>query len=188
MIEVRLASERLRSEHEGIISRHSFSAGAHYDPDNISFGPLIGVDEHLLAGGAGFERHVHTGVVIISWVLDGVLLHEDATGNRTVRAGKELWQDASSRVEHVERNASATEPLRFVQTTLLSSGPSPAFAVLRRAERERLPVVPLMHLYVARGAFSISGREIAEGDSVRIRNQVVTATGEGELLAVTFEA
>jgi redox-sensitive bicupin YhaK (pirin superfamily) len=187
MIEVRRAAARLRSEHDGIVSRHSFSAGAHYDPDNISFGPVIGVDEHVLAGGAGFERHAHSGVIVISWVLDGVLLHEDATSSRTVRAGQELWQDASSGIEHVERNASDTEPLRFVQTTLLSSGPAPVFTVLRRAERERLPVVPLMHLYVARGAFSVSGREITEGDSVRVRNQVVTATGAGELLVITFE-
>jgi redox-sensitive bicupin YhaK (pirin superfamily) len=187
VIEVRRAADRLRTEREGIVSRHSFSAGAHYDPDNIAFGPVIGVDEHRLAGGAGFERHAHTGVIIISWVLDGILLHQDAAGSRTIGPGETLRQDASHGIEHAERNASDAEPLRFVQTTLLSSGPKPGFAVVRRAARERLPVVPLMHLYVARGAFSISGREVTEGDSARIRSQVVTATGNGELLMVTFE-
>ena len=82
-IDVRRATNRTRIEQPGIVTWHSFSAGPHYDPSNISFGALIAHDEHLLAAAAGFPKHAHRGVDIVSWVLDGELRHN---GRRSVLA------------------------------------------------------------------------------------------------------
>ncbi|WP_375474801.1 pirin family protein [uncultured Jatrophihabitans sp.] len=111
---------RYESAQPGIRSRHEFSAGAHYDPDNVSFGPIIGLDEHVLRPGAGFDWHGHRGVHIVSLVLDGTLRHADAAaGERLVQPGTLLVQSAADGFRHTEANASNTEPLRFAQLTVL---------------------------------------------------------------------
>ncbi|WP_375483199.1 pirin family protein [uncultured Jatrophihabitans sp.] len=109
----------------GIVSKHTFSAGAHYDPDNVAFGPIVGLDEHTVDPGAGFDWHGHRGVHIVSWVLAGTLRHEDSNGvERFVRPGVLLVQSTGGGIRHRETNASDTEPLRFVQITLLGDGPT----------------------------------------------------------------
>ena len=54
MIELRRAGQRFHTSQPGIETWHSFSAGAHYDPDNVAFGPLVGVD--VERGGVARER------------------------------------------------------------------------------------------------------------------------------------
>ena len=120
MIELRRAAQRFRTRQPGIESWHSLSAGAHYDPANVSFGALVGVDEHLVDPGAGFDWHMHNGVRIVSYVLAGTLRHEDMAGVTEVGTGEVLPQEATSATRHAERNASRTEPLRIVQMTVLA--------------------------------------------------------------------
>ena len=103
----------------GIETRHVFSAGAHYDPDNLSFGPVIGCDEHTVATGAGFADHAHRGVVIVSWVLTGTLRHVDGDRDLTVVPGQVLVQATGDGIRHTESNG-GDGPLVFVQTTLLA--------------------------------------------------------------------
>jgi redox-sensitive bicupin YhaK (pirin superfamily) len=120
VIEVR-RPDAFRTDQPGIVSHHVFSAGPHYDPDNLSFGPVIACDLHEVDPGAGFDWHAHRGVVIVSWVLSGTLRHEDSSGDiRLVQPGRVLVQSTGDGVRHTETNASSTDPLRFVQTTLLA--------------------------------------------------------------------
>ena len=116
-VDVRRATNRARIEQPGIVTWHSFSAGPHYDPNNISFGALIAHDEHLLAAAAGFPKHAHRGVDIVSWVLDGELRHN----GQTIGVGSVLHQRTGDGIEHVEANARSDRSLRFVQMALLSS-------------------------------------------------------------------
>lgn len=105
-----------------ILSRHAFSFGDHYDPDNIGFGPLTAVNEELVAPGQGFAAHRHSDVEIVTWVLDGALEHQDSVGNRgVIRPGEVQHLSAGRGVEHTERNASSTDPLRFIQMNLVPS-------------------------------------------------------------------
>lgn len=180
MISVHRAAERYVSEHDGITSRHCFAAGAHYDPANVSFGPLLAVDEHVLAPGAGFAGHGHRGVIIASWVLSGVLRHESGGRQRLVRPGELFLQDATGGVRHVERNASGSEQLRFVQTTWLAGADARLDVVTADVD-----LAGPVHLYVARGAFSAAGRTLRPGDSLRA-DEPVSVTGSGELLAVRW--
>ncbi|WP_208322243.1 pirin family protein [Mumia sp. ZJ430] len=116
------ADERNETRRDGITTRHSFSYGDHYDPDNVAFGPLRAVNEERLDPGAGYASHQHSDVEIVTWVLDGALAHEDSTGTRgVIRPGEVQHVSARTGVEHTERNASATEPLRFLQMMVAPS-------------------------------------------------------------------
>lgn len=114
------AGDRYVTNQPGIRSWHAFSAGGHYDPANLSFGPVIGCDEHLVEPGYGFDWHAHRGVVIVSWVLSGTLRHEDDGGAElVVPAGELLVQSTGDGIRHRETNASDAVTLCFVQLTLL---------------------------------------------------------------------
>jgi redox-sensitive bicupin YhaK (pirin superfamily) len=105
VVDVRRSADRARTTTEGIDSRHSFAFGAHYDPDNTHFGVLLAVNEDVIAPGAGYDTHPHRDVEILTWVLDGALVHRDSTG-RTALARPGLVQrlSAGSGVRHSERN------------------------------------------------------------------------------------
>lgn len=68
----------------GIESRHSFSFGSFYDPDNLRFGPILACNEERLGPGAGFEEHPHSHTEIVTWVVEGELTHRDSAGHATV--------------------------------------------------------------------------------------------------------
>lgn len=193
MTRILRAGERFRSEHGGITSWHCFSAGAHYDPENTNFGAVIAVDEHLVAPGAGFDTHAHAGGVrILSWVLEGVLRHEDDDGGLVlVSPGEVLVQDTGDGLRHREMNASTQQPLRFVQTTLLADAPrslrtSPTpvdgFDVVRGAS----VLAAGSHAFVACGDFVVDGVQVGVGDSVRA-TRPLAVEGGGELLVARGE-
>jgi hypothetical protein len=204
---VRRAAERYASSAPGITSQHSFSAGTHYDPDNVSFGALVGVDEHVLEGGAGFERHAHRGVAIVTWVVEGALRHEDSTGAAAVvTAGHATVQVAGNGVEHVEENASASEPVRFVQSTFVCDDEVPSYRVaeppilvagaLFDVHRDGPLIVEAgrVHLYVINGEYLMRRDALYPGDSMRMTPETrMLATqdttkllGSGELLVTVL--
>ncbi|WP_330330228.1 pirin family protein [Streptomyces sp. NBC_00536] len=124
MMEVRRAADRYPGGDEaaGIMTRHAFSFGSAYDPDNLGFGPVRACNEESLAPGAGFEEHAHRHTEIVTWVIEGELTHRDSTGHATVvRAGDVQRLSAGHGVRHVERN-DAPVPLRFVQMWLAPLG------------------------------------------------------------------
>lgn len=202
MIEVRRADQRYRSEMPGITSFHCFSAGGHYDPANLRFGTVIALDEHVVSPGAGFAEHAHRGVELLSWVLEGELRHRDVGGRtETVPCGLMQYQRAGTGIRHSEVNASAHRPLRFVQIWLDDAdgvrqpdyllGPPPVRAgaatagVLHPLEPTGLGGAGWVLLYVTRGPVRIEDATLQHGDSVRLVDTTVTASGSGELLAVS---
>lgn len=198
MIHVQRAGERYRVEQPGITTWHCFSAGAFYDPDNVAFGRLMACDEHLIEPGAGFPRHAHAGVELVSWVLDGTLAHWDGAGRRhLIQPGHVQHQVAGAGIEHAERNGSRLEPLRLVQIALLVEDGTPGYAiaqppltlksggfdVLTRCRGTRVDA-RLVFLFVVGGAFHVVGSDLGPGDSVRAPGSV-EIDGDGELLVVT---
>lgn len=194
---IRRAADRFESSHDGVRSWHCFSAGAHYDPDNVAHGAVIGVDEHHVAPGSGFDWHGHRGVTIVSYVVSGRLRHEDDGGRvRTIGSGSVLVQRTGNGIRHCEVNASASEPLRLVQTTLVSG------SVESRVAVEEPPVgvgadvqfdvwtgdgrrtAARWHAFVASGAWHLDGIDLAPGDSMRGHDELAI-TGSGELLVLS---
>lgn len=118
-IDVRRGGDRFVSRAEGIVSRHSFSFGPHYDPANTAFGCLIAHNDDLLSSGAGFPDHPHRDLEIVTWVLAGALEHSDSEGGSVVlRPGMVGRLSTGSGVHHAEMNASSGDT-RYVQMWLL---------------------------------------------------------------------
>ena len=173
------ADERYETVSDGIVTRHCFSAGSHYDATNVCFGPLVGVDEHYLDPGAGFDEHAHRGVEIISWVADGLLHHQSGDVDQVINAGESLIQEAAAGIRHSERNGSDDTPLRLIQTTLLADS-GVEFDVLRAAAEVQ---APWMHFFVAEGSWTLDGTSLEQGDSARLTDSDVhTVEGSGTLL------
>ncbi|WP_369175131.1 pirin family protein [Streptomyces sp. R28] len=177
----------------GIESRHAFSFGPHYDPDNLRFGAMIACNEERLAPGAGFDEHPHSHTEIVTWVVEGELTHRDSTGHET-RVGPGDVQRLSSAggVRHVERNDADT-PLTFIQTWLapLSPGGDPSYEIvhgiadstpyavpeagamlhvrrLGAGERTAVPDGAYAYVHVVRGEVRLAGEELSAGDAVRL--------------------
>jgi quercetin 2,3-dioxygenase len=197
MITVHRAADRFRTDQPGITTWHSFSSGPHYDPRNLAFGPVVACDEHLVDPAGGFDEHPHARVELVSWVLDGSLEHEDASGRtRVVVPGKAQYQLAGTGIRHAERNASSSAPLHFVQFWLLTDEDVPdydlatpplnlaagRFSVLRSCDEEALPAAGAVHLFVGTGSYDVSGHDLRPGDSVRATDEALTVSGDGQLL------
>lgn len=187
--------ERFRSDLPGGTTWHCFSFGAHYAPDNTSYGPLLLHDEHVLDPGAGFGDHLHRDLEVVSWVLDGVLVHDGPGGRRELGPGSAQRLRAGSGARHAERAGGV--PTRFVQAWLLPDErglpPADEAQVVSDAElTDRLATVagPGGLFLATRGASLRVGR-LSAGSTVRTsgarREHVFVGRGRvevaGQLLA-----
>lgn len=113
-----LATDRAVTRAPGVELWHALSSGHHYDPANTSYGPLVAHDEIVLARGAGFPAHRHRDLDVVTWVLDGELVHEDDLGP-PARLGPGTVQvlHTGSGVAHAETAGAAGA--RFVQAWLV---------------------------------------------------------------------
>jgi redox-sensitive bicupin YhaK (pirin superfamily) len=134
-VEVRRAGTRFRTLTDRTDTQHSFSFGEHYDPANVSFGPLLVNNDDVVSAGPGYDRHPHANAEILTWVLSGSLVHEDSSGQRAVvHRGRVQRMSAGSGIVHAERNDAyrldptrPVEPVHFVQMWVLpdvADGPS----------------------------------------------------------------
>ncbi|UTW12146.1 pirin family protein [Marinobacterium rhizophilum] len=116
MIRVRASEARGRGNHGWLDSRHSFSFADYYDPKHMGFSALRVINEDQVAPGAGFGSHGHRDMEIISYVLDGVIAHQDSEGNvQQLPAGEFQLMSAGRGIRHSEFNASESRGLRFLQ-------------------------------------------------------------------------
>ncbi|ANP57052.1 redox-sensitive bicupin YhaK (pirin superfamily) [Streptomyces griseochromogenes] len=194
-MDVRRAGERYRGgdPEAGIDTRHAFSFGPHYDPENLRFGAVIACNEERLAPGAGFDEHPHSHTEIVTWVVEGELTHRDSTGHETrVRPGDVQHLSAAAGVRHVERN-DAPVPLTFVQMWLapLEPGGDPSYEIvhgiadstpyavpgagamlhvrrLAAGERTAIPDAAYVYAHVVHGEISVAGETLGPGDAARI--------------------
>jgi redox-sensitive bicupin YhaK (pirin superfamily) len=177
-VEIRRGTGRYTTRSAGLLTRHSFAFGEHYDPDNVRFGPMVAHDEHLLAGGRGFDEHPHRDVEVVTWLLSGALRHSDSAGHTgEVRPGSVQVLSAGAGVTHAEVAAPGA-PARVVQTWLTpdETGTPPAYVVA--------PVDPEPGLLtvVASGSLPAPARVGVAGATLR-----VARLGTGETVVLPDE-
>jgi quercetin 2,3-dioxygenase len=115
-VEIRRAADRAVTTTSWLQSRHSFSFGDHYDPANTHHGVLLVSNDDIVQPAAGFDTHPHRDMEIVTWVLKGSLRHHDSAGNSgVIYPGLAQRMSAGSGISHSEKNASDTDPVRFVQ-------------------------------------------------------------------------
>ncbi|GGR31686.1 pirin family protein [Streptomyces roseolus] len=216
MIRIQRAADRYPGGDPGagVETRHAFSFGAHYDPDNLRFGPLLAVNEERLAPGAGFDEHPHSHTEIVTWVVEGELTHRDSTGRETlVRPGDLQHLSSAAGVRHVERNA-GDAPLVFVQMWLapLEPGGSPSYDLIRglegpypvpaagaalhvhrlaAGEETGLPAAGTLYVHVVRGTVALAGEDLARGDAARVTDAAgltLRAASDAEALVWASDA
>jgi redox-sensitive bicupin YhaK (pirin superfamily) len=154
-------------------SHHSFSFGPHFDEANTHFGLLLVSNDDVVAPGTGFETHPHRDMEIVTWVLDGQLVHQDSQGNSgVIYPGLAQRMSAGTGILHSEKNdawrvtgtAATDEPVHFVQMWVLPDAPSvrPGYEQLDiNAELDAGGLVPVASGRGHDAAISIQQRDAA---------------------------
>jgi len=116
MITIRRSEERGPSKLSWLDSRHTFSFGDYFDPQHMGVSVLRVLNDDSVIPGGGFATHSHQDMEIISYVLSGVIEHEDSMGNiERLPAGEFQLMSAGTGVTHSEYNPSSTDGLQFLQ-------------------------------------------------------------------------
>lgn len=114
------AESRGHSQNEWLDSYHTFSFDEYFDSNRINFGALRVLNDDKVAPGKGFHIHPHQNMEIITIPLKGKLEHGDSKKNsRIITAGDIQVMSAGTGIFHSEMNASAEEPVEFLQIWIM---------------------------------------------------------------------
>jgi len=120
MINIRRSEERGRGDRDWLKSYFTFSFADYHDPAQMGFRALRIVNEDTIAPGRGFGPHAHRDMEILTYVLEGKLLHRDSMGEQGVLGPNEIqMMSAGTGVVHSEFNASESEPCHLFQIWIL---------------------------------------------------------------------
>ena len=124
-VDIRRAADRFATRIDWLASNHSFSFGHHHDARNTHHGLLLVNNDDVVKPGSGFETHPHRDMEIVTWVLQGSLVHQDSEGHHgLIYPGLAQRMSAGTGILHSEKNDSwrfdtsrdaHEEPVHFIQ-------------------------------------------------------------------------
>jgi quercetin 2,3-dioxygenase len=116
MITLKKSTERGHSNRGWLDSYFTFSFADYHDPRAMGFRALRVINDDRIEPGKGFGPHAHRDMEIITYVLEGHLLHRDSMGERHVLGPNEVQtMSAGTGIVHSEFNASEAEPVHSIQ-------------------------------------------------------------------------
>ena len=93
------------ANHGWLNAKHHFSFANYYDPQKMSFGELLVINDDIIAPNTGFGTHPHDNMEIITFVRRGAITHEDSHGNKgKTTAGNVQVMSAGTGILHSEHN------------------------------------------------------------------------------------
>jgi len=115
-MQIHKSETRGHANHGWLDTYHTFSFGMYHDSSRMHFGMLRVLNDDIVIGGAGFGKHGHDNMEIISIPLKGSLAHTDSTGNEGIISTSDVQiMSAGTGIMHAEYNASESELVNFLQ-------------------------------------------------------------------------
>jgi redox-sensitive bicupin YhaK (pirin superfamily) len=119
MLQLRPKQNLDRGDRGWLKARHHFVVSATGNPANRPLGALVVWNDDEIAPNSGFGHHSHSDVEIVTYVRQGVVTHEDSSGNvGHIVAGNVQVMSAGTGISHSERNLN-DDPLKLFQIWLL---------------------------------------------------------------------
>lgn len=173
-LDIRRAGDRFTTRIPWLDSKHSFSFNYHYDPANTHHGVLMVNNDDIVVPGQGFDTHPHQDMEIVTWVLQGSLVHQDSTGHSgVIYPGLAQRMSAGTGILHSEKNDSwridtnagkHEEPVHFIQMWVLpdEAGITPGYEQLE-----------IDHELLSGGLVPVASgmKEYADHSAIRIKNK-----------------
>ena len=106
-VDLRRAADRFSTDVGWLDSAHCFSFGPHYDPAQHPLRAAPREQRRRRRSRHRFETHPHRDMEIVTWVLDGGLVHQDSEGHSgVIHPGLAQRMSAGTGILHSEKNDS----------------------------------------------------------------------------------
>src|ERR1017187_931101 len=126
-VSIRRGADRHQTRIGWLHGRHSFDTGIDPLGADTHHGVLVVSNHDTIAPRSGFETHPHRNMEIVTWVLNGSLVHQDSEGHTgVIYPNLAQRMTAGTGILHSEKNDSwrlagqaHSDPVHFVQMWVL---------------------------------------------------------------------
>jgi hypothetical protein len=137
-VSIRRDADRHQTGIGWLHGRHSFDTGIDPLGADTHHGVLVVSNHDTIAPRSGFETHPHRNMEIVTWVLDGSLVHQDSEGHAgVIYPNLAQRMTAGTGIRHSEKNdRSAVNPTASpsrMRRSLTSTWPGAGCTLRRKA-------------------------------------------------------